>query len=150
MREDPRPPLSLPRLPGHLLVPAEHPAPLSQPAGVHTGVRCTAVGAGLSLRCLGHILGRSVATVRRYVRAWQDRAPLLLSHLVTWTLETKPGFPVHPIEQPQGIRPGREHIVELSVWARRVEVMLVPQDEPHKSPGWAAVNLLLQGSPHWL
>ena len=109
-----------------------------------------AVGVGMSLRCLGNVLGRSFATARRYVKAWQDRAPPLLHRLVEWTLETRPDFRLHPMGEQQGARPGRKHIVALSVWARRVEAMLVPQDEQPQVPGWSAVNLALQGVPHWL
>lgn len=108
------------------------------------------MGAGVSLRCLGAILGRSLDTVRRYARAWQDQAPQVLSQFVQWVLESRPDFALPATARRQRARPGREHIIDLAVWARRLEVALVPKNAQADTPGWSAVNLLLQGSPHWL
>lgn len=86
------------------------------------------------------------------MRAWQDQAPAVLQHAVQWTLEIQPGFLLPPMAQPEGVRREGAHILELSVWARRMEVALVPEAEtqPHRVAGWAAMNQLLQGVPGWL
>jgi len=105
----------------------------------------------MSLRCLGEILGRSLDTVRRYVRRWQDQAPEVLRQLVQWVLEVRPDFPPEPITPPPGVRPGGEHLLELAAWAERLEGMRVPETAQQSlAKDWSAVNLLLQGIPHWL
>lgn len=108
------------------------------------------MGPGLSLRCLGQFLRRSLDTARRYARAWQDQAPRILSRFVQVLLEVRPDFPLPPAGRTDRVRPGRQPILDLAVWARLAEVVLVPQDGQPGELGWPAVNLLLQGIPHWL
>lgn len=110
------------------------------------------MGDGEPLRRLGEILGRSLDTVRRYVRAWREQAPQVLTHFVQWLLEVRPDLSLLPAAERRQAeaRPGREHIVDLSLWARRLEAMLVPEGEQMGAPNWSAVNLVLQGIPYWL
>ncbi len=103
------------------------------------------------MRCLGELLGRSLDTVRRYVRRWQDQAPQILHHLVQWVLEIRPDTPLGPVTYPPGVKPGRQHLFDLTAWATQLEAMPVPETpQPNPEGNWSAVNLLLQGVPHWL
>lgn len=102
------------------------------------------------MRCLGGFLRRSLDTARRYARAWQDQAPRILSRFVQVLLEVRPDFPLPPTGRTDGARPGREAILDLVAWAALAEVVLVPQDGQPGGLGWSAVNLVLQGIPHWL
>lgn len=102
------------------------------------------------MRCLGAILERSLDTVRRYARAWQEQAPQVLSQFVQWVLESRPDFALPTTAGRQRARSGREHIIDLAVWTRKLEVALVPKHAQPDTLGWSAVNLLLQGNPHWL